>query len=105
MTGKSWLDLGQFEGLVFVNLTKAFDTVDHEILCLKLEHYVVNNEDLSWFTSHFSGHKQFLRVNEIYSKVRDIKYWCTTGAHVLAPYFSSSLSMTSHRLPKIQWYL
>lgn len=32
----SELDLGQFVGLVLVNLN-AFDTVDHEMLCLKLE--------------------------------------------------------------------
>ena len=35
----SGLDLGQLAGLVFVDLKKAFETVDHKILCQKLQVY------------------------------------------------------------------
>ena len=39
MTGTKGLNTGNLAGMVFVVLKKAFDTVDHQILCGELESY------------------------------------------------------------------
>ena len=67
-------------GLVFVDLKKAFDIVDHEILCLKLEHYGIRYQELSWFNLYLSRRKQFCRVNGIDSEVRDIETGVPQGS-------------------------
>ena len=65
------MDLGKLVGLVFIDLKKAFDTVDHSILCKKLQLYGVQQRELSWFKSYLSNRKQFCRVNGVDSKIED----------------------------------
>ena len=62
-------DLGKLVGLVFIDLKKAFDTVDHDILCKKLELYGVQRRELSRFRSYPSSRKQFCRVNGVDSDI------------------------------------
>ena len=45
------MDLEMLVGLVYIDLNKAFDTVDHNILCKKLELYGVQQRELAWFKS------------------------------------------------------
>ena len=67
------MDNGEITGLVYVDLIKAFDTVDHSILCQKLEHYIVENRKLSWFKSYLNNRRQFCRVNGVDSKIETIE--------------------------------
>ena len=48
---------------VSVNLQKAFDTVDHNILLHKLSHYGIRDIAKCWFSSHLSNRKQFVTIN------------------------------------------
>ena len=57
------MDKGLVTGSVFIDLAKAFDTVDHDILLSKLEYYGVCDESLPWFKNYFTGRKQFVRMD------------------------------------------
>ena len=50
---KTQLTLG-----VFIDLPKAFDTVDHSILLKKLKFYGITDKNLAWFESYLSNRKQ-----------------------------------------------
>ena len=76
----SWLDTGQMTGLIFIDLKKAFDTVDHEILCQKLYRYGVQDRELAWFKSYLSNRKQFARANGVDSKIEEIDIGVPQGS-------------------------
>ena len=53
---------GNYVGMVLMDLQKAFDTVDHEILCNKLEAMGINFT--KWFKSYLGGRQQIVIANE-----------------------------------------
>jgi hypothetical protein len=48
---------------VFLDLSKAFDTVDHTIQIRKLEHYGIRGSVSDWFCSYLSGRQQYVDID------------------------------------------
>ena len=69
---------------VFIDLKKAFDTVNRDILLLKLEHYGIRDIALSWFKSYLSNRTQYVHINGINSDLKDITCGVPQGS-VLGP--------------------
>ena len=81
---KGSIDNGKFGCGLFIDLRKAFDTVNHEILLLKLEHYGIRGILLDWFKSYLSNRKQYAYINGISSSFKDISCGVPQGS-VLGP--------------------
>ncbi len=48
---------------MFIDLRKAFDTVDSNILLLKLTRYGISGSEKKWFESYLTGHTQSVSVD------------------------------------------
>ena len=69
---------------VFMDLSKAFDALSHEILLQKLQYYGVRGICLDWFRSYLSNRKQFTVYNYNNSQLRDIDTGVPQGS-ILGP--------------------
>ena len=57
------IDVGKLNGIVFLDLKKAFDTVDHNILLKKIAIYEIKGTAYRWFESYLSNRTQYCCVN------------------------------------------
>ena len=57
------IDIGNLNGVVFIDLKKVFDTIDHEIILRKLTCYGFDTHTLKWFESYLSNRYQKCNVN------------------------------------------
>ena len=71
--------------LVLLDLSAAFDTIDHDLLLQRLQcDYGVTGVALDWCASYLSGRQQAVRVKNTLSDVRDLPYGVPQGS-VLGP--------------------
>jgi hypothetical protein len=78
------LDCGNHSLGIFIDLSKAFDTLDHSILLSKLQHYGVRGTACDWFTSYLQNRKQFVNIGSEVSDTRIIKCGVPQGS-ILGP--------------------
>ena len=52
---------GKYTGMILLDIQKAFDSVDHQILCKKLS--VLGIQSTAWFNSYLSDRKQLVNIN------------------------------------------
>ena len=80
------MDKGLLNGFLFLDLKKAFECVDHQILLNKLAMYGVCDRTLNWFESYLSNRNQTCKLNNIFSEMRQTKTGVPQGSN-LGPYF------------------
>ena len=56
------IDQGFMMGAVFVDLPKAFDTIDHSILLRKLHFLGIKGKERNWFENYLSGRTQVVGI-------------------------------------------
>uniref|UniRef100_A0A4W6G917 Reverse transcriptase domain-containing protein n=1 Tax=Lates calcarifer TaxID=8187 RepID=A0A4W6G917_LATCA len=78
-------DNGLVSVLVLLDLSAAFDTIDHHILLQRLEHFIgIKGTALNWFKSYLSDRLQFVHVNNYSSMYTKVRHGVPQGS-VLGP--------------------
>ena len=65
---------------VFLNLSKAFDTINHHVLLNKLSFYGIRGLQLTWFLNYLSNTQQYVNFNGTFSQKNTIKCGVPQGS-------------------------
>ena len=81
---KNALDQNDYVMGIFLDITKAFDSINHGILYSKLEHYGFRGHSLDFIRSYLTNRKQFTWAQGISSEIKGISYGVPQGS-ILGP--------------------
>ena len=78
------MDHGKLTGAVFVDLHKAFDTVEHSFILQKLPYYDISDAEYFWIESYLKDRHQFVQCSDSKSPCQLFKYGVPQGS-ILGP--------------------
>ena len=90
---------------IFIDLQKAFDTVNHRTLLSKMEHYGVRGCALEWFKSYLSDRKQYVSVNGSNSNLLPITCGVPQGSVMGLLLFLIYINDLPNASKKVTFYL
>ena len=74
------MDKGNTPIAIFLDLSKAFDTLDHTILLQKLKYYGISETSLKWFQSYITNRKQYVQFQNVKSNLATISTGVPQGS-------------------------
>ncbi|XP_057294693.1 uncharacterized protein LOC130623235 [Hydractinia symbiolongicarpus] len=99
------IDGGKYTGVLYMDFSKAFDTVNHSCLLQKLPYYGINGVELEWFSNYLFNQKQLVVYEGVYSNVEinDLRFQLTICSLLMYAddtvlYFSDKLSSNIEKL-------
>ena len=78
-------DENKFVFGIYIDLKKAFDTVSHDILLSKRQHYGIRGNALKWSESYLSNRRQYITTNGVISNLRETGAYGVPQGSVLGP--------------------
>ena len=88
------LDNNKVVGGVFMDLSKAFDCVPHDLLIAKLAAYSVDENLLMYIYSYLSNRQQCVRINNVHSRFQNVISRVPQGSIVGLHYLTASLMIS-----------
>ena len=102
------IDKGSLNGLLLVDLRKAFDLINHDLLIEKLPCYHQTESSLEWFKSYLKNRKQFVKLNNHNSSELVIRSGVPQGS-ILGPVlfiiFMNDISLSQVSDPLLSWFI
>ena len=102
---KAMVDKGGVVGAVFLDLRKAFDTVNHKVLLSKLSAFNCSPLTLSWIESYLTCRRQHVIVNNRLSPALDLSTGVPQGSIIGPLLFSLYINDLPSVCPDVETQL
>ena len=97
------LDNHEYTIGIYLDLQKAFDTVNHDILLYKLSNYGIGGVVYQWFKKYLSDRKQFISVAGVSSEIGSISMGVPQGS-VFGPLLFLLYVNDIHKAAKVKLF-